>query len=132
MMQDRGEHIVAGARIEYLIVRPEFAPRVEGDDGDADSKLVAVPARDEGVLAGIDREYYWTQRIYPPTQRLLEAVFPHDAWVPSTEEKRAAAAALRAEKKSAAIAEKKKKGDLDLPLFAGGVAVRPTKGTEDE
>ena len=132
MMQDRGEHIVAGTRIEYLVVKPEFAPRVEGEDGDADSKLVAVPARDEGMLAGIDRDYYWTLRIYPPTQRLLESVFPHDAWVPSTEEKRAAKAAERAEKKTAAIAEKKKKGDLDLPLFAGGAAVRPTKGTDHE
>lgn len=73
VLQERGEPIVAGTRIEYLVVRP-------GPDDVDDGKLLAVPARDPGMLERIDRSYYWEDRILAPTKRVLEAVFPTVEW----------------------------------------------------
>lgn len=72
MLKDRGESIVPGTRIEYLIVLPG-----ESDD---QKKLVPVPAHDPGAFERIDRGYYWEDRILAPTRRVLEAVYPGIEW----------------------------------------------------
>jgi DNA polymerase elongation subunit (family B) len=112
LLAARGEPVMAGTRIEYLIVgRPE-------DDESGDDKMNAVPAHDPGAFEKIDRDYYWDKRILPPTARLLEAVWPHERW------KETAASRARAEKaaaKEAAKAERKRDpraGVADLPLFS--------------
>lgn len=73
ILKDRGEPIMAGTRIEYLVVLP--------GEGDAnDGKLLAVPAHDPGMFERIDRSYYWEDRILAPTKRVLEVVFPAVEW----------------------------------------------------
>jgi DNA polymerase elongation subunit (family B) len=76
VLEERGEEIRAGTRIEYLIV---------SDEGD---RIDAVPARDEGALAKINRHYYWNSRIYPPTARVLESAFPSEDWVETKAQKK--------------------------------------------
>ncbi len=111
VMAARGELIRSGTRIEYLVVgTPE--------DSD-DDKLQAMPARDEGVLERIDREYYWDKRVLPPTSRLLEAVYPSGSWDESAAKRRRAAAA----EEKAAKKTKNKGKVVDLPLF-GAVSDR--------
>lgn len=97
ILADRGDEVRAGTRIEYLITS------AEGD------KITAVPARDEGALALINRAYYWASRIYPPTARVLESAFPEEAWVESAADKK-----LR--KREELVAARRKTDDL--PLFA--------------
>jgi DNA polymerase elongation subunit (family B) len=94
MLKDRGEAVTERTRIEYLFIG--------GESGEP----VAVPAHDPGMLERIDRDYYWDKRIYPPTQRILECVFPSESWKDTaTIRKRAAAA-------------EKKRYLSDLPLFS--------------
>jgi len=106
LLAERGELVVEGTRIEYLVVG-----RPEGDEDDG--KLVAVPAHDPGAFERIDRDYYWMSRVLPPTARLLAAVFPGVVWeeTPATrnKERKAAAAAEKARKRAGAVD--------DLPLF---------------
>lgn len=64
----RGEHVGVGTRVTFLVVVSEK------------KTIDAVPVGDEGALARIDRAYYWDSRVYSPTQRVLEAVYPHDDW----------------------------------------------------
>lgn len=98
ILAERGEEIRSGTRVEYLIV---------SDEGE---RIEAVPARDEGALALINRDYYWTTRIYPPTARVLECAFPEEAWVETSAERKVR---RKAEKVTA------NKGRVaDLPLFA--------------
>lgn len=103
VLEARGEEIRAGTRIEYLIV---------SDEG---QKIDAVPARDEGALAKINRHYYWNARIYPPTARVLESAFPKESWVETTREK-------KQRRKLEAI--ERNKGFEGLPLFSP----RPQQG----
>lgn len=97
VLAERGEEIRSGTRIEYLIVSEE------GDTIDA------VPARDEGAMQQINRQYYWNKRIYPATARVLESAFPDEGWVETTQEK-------KTRKKRELI--EKHKGTAGLPLFA--------------
>lgn len=73
VLKARGEEIMQGTRIEYLVVLP-----AEGEE--SDGKLIAVPAHDPGMLERVDRMYYWKDRILAPTQRVLEKVFPQIDW----------------------------------------------------
>lgn len=92
----RGEEIRDGTRVEYLIA---------ASDGE---RLEPMPAHDPGALEAIDRDYYWTARIYPPSSRVLEAAFPTVVWVETSSQK-------RERLKSEAIAANR--GVDDLPLF---------------
>ena len=64
----RGEHVQVGTRVSYLVIVSEK------------KTIDAVPAGDDGALARIDRAYYWDERVYSPTQRVLEVVYPNDDW----------------------------------------------------
>lgn len=77
LMAERGEEIGEGSRVRYLVIPSE------------DSKINPVPASDPGVLEKIDRVYYWSKKIYPPVQRVLEKVWPDELWAETTKEKRA-------------------------------------------
>jgi len=69
----RGEAITAGSRVSYFVVTP-------GPDDDAGGNLLALPADDPGAFERVDRGYYWDSRVYPPTQRLLDIVYPGRGW----------------------------------------------------
>jgi DNA polymerase elongation subunit (family B) len=69
IMADRGEDV--SGRVEYLIVKRK----------DGAKTLQAIPARDPGALQMIDHRYYWHDRVYPPTERVLQAIFPSGVWV---------------------------------------------------
>lgn len=120
LLEARGVQVTEGTRIEYLVVGA-------ADDED-DGKLVGVPAHDPGALERIDRNYYWDKRVFPPTQRLLEAVWPDDEWKDTAASRRKAAELLaRAVEK----AERKKdptRSSADLPLFAGFTEHDPHAG----
>jgi len=63
VMRDRGEEVMAGTRIAYVVV-------------DSSNGIKAIPASDyDGTC---DRFYLW-DLVYPPTMRLLEAMFPSEA-----------------------------------------------------
>jgi DNA polymerase I len=109
VLAERGEQIVEGTRIEYLVVgRPEG----EEDDG----KLVAVPAWDTDSFGRIDRDYYWDSRILPPTARLLDVIYPSRDWHETAAKRRKAVVAAEREEERA----KNKNRVDDLPLFGGG------------
>jgi DNA polymerase elongation subunit (family B) len=76
VLAERGEEIRDGTRVEYLIV---------ASNGE---RLEAVPAHDAGALESIDRDYYWSSRIYPPCSRVLEAAFPTVTWVETSAQKK--------------------------------------------
>ena len=100
VLAERGEEVREGTRIEYLIVRSE-----EGDTG-----TVAVPARDPGVIDSINRDYYWDNRIYPASARVLGAAFPNVPWVVTSAQRK------RAERE---VVSHQNRGRVDdLPLFA--------------
>lgn len=110
ILVERGVQVTEGTRIQYLIVG-----RGEGEEDDG--KLLAVPAYDEGALEHIDRDYYWDSRILPPTARLLEAVWPDEAWKETGASRRRAAEAL-ARAMEGIARRKDPSGALDgLPLF---------------
>lgn len=118
LLEARGEEVTAGTRIEYLVVRP---PEGEEQGGEDDGKLRAVPAHDPGALEMIDRDYYWDRRIFGPTQRLLEAVFPAETWDDTAAKRRKAAAV--AAKEAAKVVNRGKVEDL--PLFGAVSHVAP-------
>jgi DNA polymerase elongation subunit (family B) len=97
IIAERGEEVREGTRIEYLVV------------DSSGERLEAVPARDDGVLARIDRNYYWESLIYPPSARVLEVSFPDVIWVET------------AKQKKARVLEEKRAANrglvADLPLF---------------
>jgi DNA polymerase elongation subunit (family B) len=68
VLKERGAQIVEGMRIEYFVVDSTATP------------MLVAPAEDWGVHQQCDRYYLWEQRIWPPTQRLLEAAFPDADW----------------------------------------------------
>jgi DNA polymerase elongation subunit (family B) len=70
MMQERGEDVGQGVRIEYVIV-----------DG-ASTPQKAIPAADFGPGVAIDRFYLWEDLVFAPTCRLLQAAFPAFDWTP--------------------------------------------------
>jgi DNA polymerase elongation subunit (family B) len=109
VMQERGEQVTEGMRIEYLVVgRPE-------DDDSDDDKMLAVPAHDPGAFERIDREYYWDKRILPPTERLLTVIYPGRDWKETAAKRRKIAAAAEKE----ATAKRNRNRIDDLPLFGG-------------
>lgn len=115
LMASRGEQVRSGSRIEYLVVL--------GEDDSDDDKLLAVPARDPGMLERIDRDYYWDSRVLPPTARLLAAAFPGVDWDESASKRRKAAAVVEK-----AEAKTKNRGRVaDLPLF-GAMSDRSDTG----
>jgi hypothetical protein len=76
MLEARGQDVSQGTRIEYVVVN---------ENADAPTERV-IPADD--YKGECDRHYVWQSLVYPPTQRLLEAAFPHakehwDAWAKS-------------------------------------------------
>lgn len=65
VLKGRGRDVGAGVRVAYFV-----ADKVDG---------VVLPAEDfDGE--NVDRLHLWESRIYPPTQRLLEACFPTVKW----------------------------------------------------
>lgn len=66
IMRARGEDVQVGTRIHYWVAgsEPKLDPKPASD---YDEKLV-------------DRDYYWDKRIWPPSQRLLEAAVPSEVW----------------------------------------------------
>ena len=67
----RGESMGEGARVRYLVI-----------EGEKDGPMNAVPV-DAEAFEKIDRRYYWDSRVYPPTQRVLEVVYPDAQWTES-------------------------------------------------
>lgn len=70
-MAARGQPVQEGGRVSYLIVE---------SDGEATPVAVDTP----GAFERIDREYYWQRRVYPPSQRVLEIVYPDVEWAESS------------------------------------------------
>lgn len=66
ILEARGRDVGKGTRIEYVVV-----------DGDV-SPMKVIPFED--FNGEFDRFYLWETRVFPPTQRLLEAAFPHHDW----------------------------------------------------
>lgn len=66
ILQERGQSITAGTKIDYVVV-----------DGDC-SPMRVIPAED--YAGECDRYYLWDSMVYPPTQRLLEGAFPEVDW----------------------------------------------------
>lgn len=109
-LQERGEQVTPGTRIEYLVVRG-------GEEGAAEDKMNAVPAGDSGVMERLDRDYYWDKLVYPPTQRLLEVAYPKESWTDTVAQRR---------RVSLAVEREANKGKYeDLPLFDGGKQFEP-------
>lgn len=67
ILQKRGEEVREGTRIEYVVTNGAVSP------------MTVIPASDY-TGEEVDRFYLWESRIYPPTQRLLEAAFPEHDW----------------------------------------------------
>lgn len=74
-MRAQGKVVQEGGRVAYLVI---------DTDG---QKVCPVPADTPGAFERIDREYYWQRRIYPPTMRVLEIVYPDFAWVETRQDK---------------------------------------------
>ena len=69
LLKERGEDVSVGVRIEYFIANAE-----PGRTGGAE----VLPAKD---WAGeCDRFALWEKRVYPATQRVLDAAFPDHDW----------------------------------------------------
>ncbi len=83
VLKESGEELGEGSRVSYLVTT----------GGKKGEPMNAVPVSAE-AFADIDRLYYWDKRVYPPTQRVLEVVFPEDRWAESTATKRQRAAEL--------------------------------------
>lgn len=66
-LQRRGRDVREGTKIEYYVY--------DGADG-----IKAAPIEDLGEDRPADRYYLWEAKIYPPTQRLLQAAFPDHGW----------------------------------------------------
>jgi len=63
---DRGREFYVGMKIPYVVT------------GKKDDKLDAVHADDfDGEF---DVDYYWQKKVWPPAERVLEAVFPNHDW----------------------------------------------------
>lgn len=65
-MLDNGKEIFVGMKIPYIIT------------GKVKSKLQAVHVDD--YKGNHDAMLYWVDKVYPATQRILEAVFPKEDW----------------------------------------------------
>lgn len=76
-MARRGKPIQEGGRVSYMIV--------EGDG----ANMVPVAADEPGAFERIDREYYWQRRVFPPSRRLLEIVYPDVEWGETRQDKAA-------------------------------------------
>ena len=76
-MARRGKPIQEGGRVSYMIV--------EGDG----TNMVPVAADEPGAFERIDREYYWQRRVFPPSRRLLEIVYPDVEWGETRQDKAA-------------------------------------------
>lgn len=63
LLKERGEPLGEGARVAYIIVGRT-------------NTIEAIPAGDPGALERADRSFYWENRIYPATERILEHVYP--------------------------------------------------------
>lgn len=63
IIQERGEQIGKGTKIEYIVTDSSRSP------------IEVIPAEDWS--GNCDRYYLWEKLIYPPSYRLLVAMFPH-------------------------------------------------------
>ncbi len=80
ILRSRGAEITEGTRVEYVIAKQAADAK--------DETVHAIPANDPGALESIDRDYYWDKRVYPPTERLLAAVWPAIDWDDSAKKRR--------------------------------------------
>lgn len=67
LMIERGTPLREGDRVSYVVVG--------SDDG-----IEAIPASDPDALERADRIYYWENRIYPASGRVLEKVYENSHW----------------------------------------------------
>jgi DNA polymerase elongation subunit (family B) len=65
MLEDRGQHMSRGMRVEYVVVDGSKSPQA------------VIPAED--YAGECDRFYLW-EKVYAPTKLLLEAAFPDHDW----------------------------------------------------
>ncbi len=65
ILEQRGENVTEGTRIEYVVV---------GED-----PLRAVPVSDFEI-GQEDRSYYWLKCVWPPVERILKACWPEYRW----------------------------------------------------
>jgi len=70
-MIEAGEHVEESDKVFYIIAKP---------DDPKDKKANPYPAHWDNALQKVDRQYYWTKLIYPPTLRILEVVYPEEPW----------------------------------------------------
>ena len=99
-LQDRGESVGKGTRIEFVVV-----------DGSASPHIV-IPATD--YAGECDRFYLW-DRVYTPSKALLEAAFPDEDW-----EEWSNVRPKKPRGKGAKVPE----GQLGLALLSGSTSTR--------
>lgn len=68
VLESRGQVMRERTRVEYVVVDGGVTP------------IRAIPADD--YADECDRFYLWENKIFPPTQRLLESAFPDNDWTP--------------------------------------------------
>ncbi len=61
----RGLDVQPGTRVRYLFVGEDHQP---------------IDADQPGALDRVSRPHYWTNRVWPPTERVLEACWPNREW----------------------------------------------------
>jgi DNA polymerase elongation subunit (family B) len=66
-LEKRGIPVREGMRVAYYVF--------DGSDG-----VQVAPIEDLSDEKPVDRYYMWEAKIFPPTQRLLQAAFPHYPW----------------------------------------------------
>lgn len=66
ILEQRGQAVTEGTRIEYVVVDGAAAP------------MKVIPAED--YTGECDRFYIWESMVYPPAMRLLENAFPNHDW----------------------------------------------------
>lgn len=106
IMLARGEEVREGTRISYVVT-------------DKGPPLKAIPASDY-TGTELDRYYLWESLVYPPTLRLLQSAFPHNASFASYEKqrpKKERVAKSKAITGSVSVAKKRKVGAKNvLPI----------------
>lgn len=100
---ERGQHVARGMRVEFVVVDGGVSP------------MQAIPVED--YAGECDRYYLW-ERVYSPTQGLLEKAFPNERWDEYEVERPPVHASLRPAKKGAEPAAVPRQLGLQLGAFA--------------
>lgn len=113
LLAERGEEVTHGTRVRFYIVTPT------ADENVPKGATHAIPASDPGAFERVDRAYYWDNRVYGATQRVLEAVYPGRDWsAPAIPKAPAATKLTGGDPGIATPRSKKRKTAADvMPLF---------------